>query len=139
MILIDNGLLKLDYSPSTDILEVEYPDLHDFMLSEIRHNINILVDMIRHYDVKRVLLDSTRTVISVSDEESKEVAMYLAAGLMKTRLQKVARVQSTSEAVEKTAQGNMRHIKETQSLPFELQNFTSKTEALEWLKSNNTI
>lgn len=139
MILLDNGLLKLDYSPSTDILEVEYPDLHDFMLSEIRHNINILIDTVRYYDVKRVLLDSTRTVISVSDEESREVAMYLAAGLMKTRLQKVARVQSPSEAVEKTAQGNMRHIKETQSLPFELQNFTSKTEALDWLKSNITV
>lgn len=133
MILFKNSVIKLDYSPATDILEVEYPDLHDYLLPEIKHTINIMVDTVKNYDVKRVLLDSTRTVISVSDEESREIATFLASGLMKTRVQKVARVQSTSATVETTAQGNIKHIKSGWPLPFQLQNFKSKAEAVEWL------
>ncbi|GAB3538070.1 hypothetical protein GCM10027443_32250 [Pontibacter brevis] len=134
MVLFDNSLIKLDYEPATDILAVEYPDLHDFLLSEIKRSIDTLIDTIKHYDVKRLLLDSTRTVISVSDEESREIALYLTAGLMRTRVQKVARVQSASADVEATAEGNIRHIRQSFALPFEVQNFTAKADAVAWLK-----
>ncbi|MCX2739788.1 hypothetical protein [Pontibacter anaerobius] len=134
MILFENSIVKLDYDPATDIVEIEYPDLHGFLLPEIKHTITILVDYIRNYDVKRMLLDSTKTMVSVSEEESREVAMTLAAGVMKTRVEKVARVQSPSEAVEQTSERNIHHLKQTQQLPFELRNFTSKAEAIAWLK-----
>ena len=103
MILFQNSIVKLDYNPATDILEIEYPDLHGYLLLEIKHNINIIVDIIKSYDVKKLILDSSRTVIAVSEEESREVAMYLAAGIMTTRVQKVARLQSLNTVIEKTA------------------------------------
>lgn len=137
MVLFDNSLIRLDYDPATDILAVEYPDLHGFLLSEIKRSIDTLVDTVKHYDVKRMLLDSTRTVVSVSDEESREIALYLTAGLMRTRVLKVARVQSGSATVEATAEGNIRHIKESLSLPFDVQNFTDRKVAIEWLKKEN--
>lgn len=137
MVLFDNSLIRLDYDPATDILAVEYPDLHDFLLTEIKRSIDTLVDTVKHYDIKRILLDSTQTIISVSDEESREIALYLTAGLMRTRISKVARVQSPSATVEATAKGNIRHIKESISLPFDLQNFTDKKEALLWLQKDN--
>lgn len=137
MVLFDNSLIRLDYDPATDVLAVEYPDLHDFLLTEIKRSIDTLVDTMKNYDVKRIMLDSTRTIISVSDEESREIALYLTAGLMRTRISKVARVQSGSAAVEATAEGNIRHIKESMSLPFGLQNFTDRKEAVEWLKKDN--
>ena len=137
MILFENGIIKLDYAPATDILEVAYPDLEGFLLSEVKHSINILIDNVINYDVKRVLLDATRTVIAVSDEESREVATYLAAGLMKSRVQKVARVQSASASVENTAQSNIRHINNSFLLPFQLQNFNLKPDAIGWLMSNH--
>lgn len=136
MLLFKNSVIKLDYNPAADILEVGYPDLHGFLLPEIKHSIDIMVDNVKSYDVKRVLLDSTRTVISVSDEESREVAVYLAAGLVKTRVRKVARLQSARASVETTAQGNIKHIIESQALPFRLQNFTVRTEAIVWLISH---
>ncbi|MCC9138043.1 hypothetical protein ACFSKU_03655 [Pontibacter silvestris] len=133
MVLFDNSLIRLDYTPATDILAVEYPDLHDFLLSDIKRSIDTLVDTAKHYDVKRVLLDSTRTVSSVSEEASRKIAAYLAAGLMGTRVVKVARVQSPSATVETTAQENMKHVRQSLPLPFELQNFTCRAEAVEWL------
>lgn len=137
MVLFDNSLIRLDYNPATDIMEVEYPDLHDYLLIEIKRSIDTLLDTVRNYDVKRLLLDSTRTIISVGDAESREIATYLAAGLTKTRVQKVARVQSPSSAVETRAQENISHIRKLSQLPFELRNFTSKAEATEWLKGSS--
>ena len=133
MILLQNSILKLDYNPATDILEIDYPDLHGFLVLEIKHNINSLVDIVKNYDIKKVLLDSTKTVMSVSAEESKQVATYLAAGLAQTRVQQVARVQSRSTNVETTAQDNIKHIQTSLSLPFQLRNFTSKADAIAWL------
>src|SRR5688500_3020790 len=133
MILLQNSILKLDYNPATDILEIDYPDLHGFLVLEIKHNINALVDIIKNYDIKKVLLDSTKTVISVSEEESKQVATYLAAGLVQTRVQKVAREQTQITNVETTAQFNISHIQASLSLPFQLKNFTSKADAIAWL------
>lgn len=135
MILFKNSILNLDYNPATDILEVGYPDLHDFLLPEIKHSINILIDTVKHYDVKRVLLDSTRTTSSVGPDESREIAVYLASGLMTTRVQKVARLQSPSLHIEERAQGNIKHIQEANQLPYQLQNFTSKEVAIDWLKA----
>lgn len=130
MILFESSIIKLDYNPATDILDVSYPDLHDYFLAEIKHTINIMVDLIKNYDVKKLILDATKTIISVSDEESREVATFLATGLMKTRIQKVARVQSLNSKVEITTQGNIRHIQASGELPFQVQNFTSKAAAI---------
>ncbi|MBF9255044.1 hypothetical protein I2I11_17230 [Pontibacter sp. 172403-2] len=133
MVLFQNSIVKLDYNPATDILEIEYPDLHGYLLLEIKHNIDIIVDIIKSYDVKRLILDSTRTVISVSEEESREIAMYLAMGVMKTRVQKVARLESYNSTLEEAAQNNVRHIEESQLLPFLIKNFTCKADAVAWL------
>lgn len=135
MLLFKNSIITLDYNPAADILEVAYPDLHGFLLPEIKHSIDILIDNVKNYDVKRILLDSTRTVISVSEEESREITVCLAAGFMKTRVQKLARLQSGMASVEATAQGNIKHITETLPLPFQLKTFTSRAEALAWLSA----
>ncbi|HEY4650436.1 MAG TPA: hypothetical protein VIG72_03435 [Pontibacter sp.] len=136
MILLQNSIVTLHYNPATDILEVQYPDLHGFLLPEIKHTINLMMDVIRNYDVKRLLLDSTRTVISVTEEESRDVATYLAAGIMTTRVEKVARVQSGSKKVEETASNNIRHIQQSTTLPFQLRNFTEYHAAIAWLASD---
>ena len=133
MILYQNSIIKLDYNPATDVLEVEYPDLHTFLIPEIKHTINTMIEVIKNYDVKKVLIDSSRTIINVSEDESRDITTYLAAGLMQTRVEKLARVQSSASVVEETAQSNIKHVQDAQSLPFLLQNFSSKTEALHWL------
>ncbi len=56
MILFVNSVIKLNYEPATDIAVVEYPDLHDYLLPEIKHSIDKMVDVIRNYDIKNLLL-----------------------------------------------------------------------------------
>ena len=138
MILFENNIIKLDYNPATDILEARYPDLHDYLLPEIKHSIDILVDTVKNYDVKNVMLDSTRTVFSVSAEESREVALYLASGLSKTRLQKLARVRALNSEVETRAKGTMQHFKETGMLNYDLKSFPSTEDAIKWLREHRS-
>ncbi|WP_347157792.1 hypothetical protein [Pontibacter chitinilyticus] len=133
MLLFQNSLIKLDYNPATDIAVAEYPDLHNYLLPEIKHSIDLMVDTLRSYDVKLLILDGTRTVSTVEVEQGREIAIYLAAGLMKTRLQKLARMQSVADNVEQRAQDNVKHIEKTQVPPFQIQAFTSRAEAIEWL------
>lgn len=135
MILFDNGILKLDYNPATDILEVAYPDLVGYLLPEIKNSIDKLIDTLIGYDIKKVLLDSSKTSVAVSSEESREITLYLVTGLSKTRIQKLARLQSASNAVESTAQNNVSHVKQQGLLTYPVENFTTKPEAIAWLKA----
>ncbi|WP_242919766.1 hypothetical protein [Pontibacter liquoris] len=136
MILFQNSLIKLDYHPATDIAVAEYPDLHSYLLPEIKHSIDLVVDTLRSYDVKLLILDGTRTVSTVESEQGREIATYLAAGLRTTRLQKLARMQSSAGLVEKRAQDNIKHIELTQAPAFQIQAFTSREEATAWLLKN---
>src|SRR5690606_6883212 len=91
-------------------------------------------DTVRSYDIKKVLLDSTRTVVSVTPEESREISVYLASALAKTRVQRLARLQSLDANVETRANGNKHDVQEALSLPFLLRNFSDKAEAIAWLQ-----
>ncbi len=133
MILFQNSVIKLNYNPGSDILEVHYQDLHSYLLPEIKHSIDILVEVVKNYDIKYLLLDSTATQIPVQEEQSREIANNLAASLIQTRVQKVARVQSLSQDVNKYAQENIQHVNQAFELPIELKNFTEKEKALAWL------
>ena len=136
MILHQNSIIKLDYNPATDILQVDYPDLHTFHLPEISESLVLLVETIRNYDVKRLLLDASKTIIEVSEEQNKQLTLQLASDLQKTRIQKVARIQPLDQTRELTAQENIKRIQQAGLLSYQIQTFISKDEALAWLKKN---
>ncbi|WP_276499691.1 hypothetical protein [Pontibacter litorisediminis] len=133
MILHHNSLIKLEYSPATDILQVNYPDLYSYQLSEVRHSLAVMVEAIRNYDVKRLLLDASVTAISIGEAENRELSISLAASLAKTRLQKVARIHPLNPTRESIAQENISNILRAGPLPYQLRTFSNRTQALQWL------
>ena len=135
MILYQNSILTVDYNPGADIMEVVYPDVDGIMLSEVKHSLTIMVDNIRHFDVKKLLIDASKTVITISEEEDEALIRQLAAELAKTRLQKVARIQPLDPLREKQAQKNIERAKEEGLLPYRVKSFAEKTEAIDWLLS----
>lgn len=136
MILHHNSLIKLEYSPATDILQVNYPDLYSYQLAEVRHSLSIMVDTIRNYDVKRLLLDASVTSIHISDEENSELNINLAAELSKTRLQKVARIHPLSPTRETIAQNNIDMMLRSGLISYQLRTFSNRSQALIWLMSH---
>jgi hypothetical protein len=68
-----------------------------------------------------MLLDSRQPVISINPETSRQVAVYLASSLTKTRLKKVARVASFNPDLEKRSEGTIQTINASLAIPFQLE------------------
>lgn len=135
MILLQNSILLLEYDPATDILQVRYPDLQRYHMSEIRHSLHVMVETIRNYDVRRLMLDARTTSVEVDDEENRQMTLELAGMLAKTRLIKIARVQPNNLEYEARAQQNIDAARKAGLLAYEVATFTTPEEALDWLKS----
>lgn len=134
MILHQNGLFTLDYTPATDILFVKWPNSQFVVLGEIRQTFQILVENIRNYDIKYLLIDAQHTSLEVDAQEYKATLLQFAQDLHTTRLRKMARLMSGDEIRER----HLQELLEQQLLlSFEVQNFEDRTTALAWLTSMN--
>ncbi len=131
--LIYSGIITLDYNPTTDVLVTSMPDVRQFGMSEVSFCLGLIVDNIRNYDIKNLLLDSSKSVIEVEDEAYKAITAKFTKDLMSTRLKKIARVGTLDiKREEKSAKLSM-ELKQEFSLPIIFENFTSKAAAMEWL------
>ncbi|MHC2992812.1 hypothetical protein OB13_14940 [Pontibacter sp. HJ8] len=130
MVLHDK-IITLDYNPATDILETSMPDVTHFRLSEVEMCLDVIITNIRIYDIKKLLLDSSNSIVDIDedDEAYKAIAMNFGMALMGTRLKKIARVESTdSEREAKSAE-----VRQQANLPMEFRNFSNRTDAMNWL------
>ncbi|MEJ8804397.1 hypothetical protein [Pontibacter sp. H249] len=134
MILFSNGLILLDYNPADDILSVELPDMQEMTLPEVRRSFQIVIENIINYDIKNLLLDSSKAIVEVEDEEYKAVILQFGTDLMRTRLQRLARVGSTRPVQEKRAANVSEEVKQELNLPIKFGNFTIRADAMNWLK-----
>ena len=135
MILYQNALIVLDYNPSTDILSVEWLNIQPYNLPEIRHTLEMLVESIRNYDVKKLLIDGSKTTVSpeLDEAEYRNIVFKFVSDISKTRLQKSARITTPDQVREaKSKQLSAEAIKNTH-LTIQSQDFATKSEALEWL------
>lgn len=136
MILLKNCDIKLDYNPATDILEIEYPDMYSYQLSEINYNMGLMVASIKNYDIKKLLFDSSKTVIQVSEHEYSEVMDELLLLLAETRLQKVARIALSDKARERIEHYKVVEQEKLLKLPFSIETFKNRSDAKAWLSSS---
>lgn len=81
MIIFKNSLIKFGYAPATDIAVAEYPNLHEFLIPEIKHSTDLLVDAVKSYYVKKFKLDGTKTSSNIEVELGRTIAIHLVAGL----------------------------------------------------------
>ena len=134
MLLYQDSILKLEYDPSTDILEMTWPDMALEQLSEVKQALQTMVETIRDYDVKKLLVDGSKASITIPDEDHTNLDLKLAMDFTSTRIQKIARIESSDLKRESKAEKNRHKIQENLSVPFLMQNFPDRTSALAWLK-----
>lgn len=129
MILFESPLIRLEYSPATDILTADLSAAYEFYLMEVREAFDTLVKNARHYDVKRVLMDSRKRIIQIEEDKYAALLADFLNDLKTTRLQKLARLHTgnnTRENLVKTMQQQVNY-------GFLLKTFTDKDQAIEWL------
>lgn len=129
MIIFENGLIKLDYDPSTDILFVDMPTVNSIVMPEVRRALAIIVEHVRNYDVKRLLIDARKTEVEVNEESYATMIGNFSGELLATRIQRVARIVTHSEVRENV----VREVYKKKQLPIDFQSFTEIAPAVEWL------
>jgi len=125
--------MTLDYDPATDILSLNWPDVKDFLLPEVKRELKVLIDTIKHYDVKKLLIDTSKAKVEVTDAEYQAFVSAFVSTLKDTRLQKLARIGTNNPNREKISD----QAKETSQIDLfmEFRSFNSGPEALAWLQS----
>ena len=137
MILHKDGLIELHYDVKNDILSVKWPDITNFIKSEVQYSFKLLIDAIRHYDVKKLLIDSRHNVVEIPDPEYKSLMLQFSQDLVATRLQKVARIVSFDANRENKVRAVTEQIRPQLKMTLQSENFGTEAEALAWLIKNS--
>ncbi|WP_192820241.1 hypothetical protein [Rufibacter sp. LB8] len=135
MLLYKDSLVELQYEVATDVLSMEWPDVTGFSKSEISHYLQKVIDTLKHYDVRRYLIDSRHNKVEVTETEQKNIAYQFSTELLKTRVNKMARVVGQNTEKERRVENMRQQL--VAELPFEMeyQEFTDMATALSWLKA----
>ena len=137
MILHKDSLIELNYDVATDVLRVHWPDLSGFTMPEINYSLKKLIDTLRHYDIKKLLIDSrTSSVADITREEHHMVLLNFAKKLMTTRLEKLARIQTKDNNRENMVAQTAEEAINDLGIQYQFQNFSDETTALNWLNDN---
>lgn len=131
--LIHNGIINLDYNPATDILITSMPDIRQIGLSEASFCLELVVENIRCYDIKYLLLDANKSVMDAEDQTYKAVTTKFAQDLTNTHLKRIARVETPDTRWEEKAAKVALELRQELNLPIEYQTFPTKAEVLGWL------
>lgn len=127
--IIPSKFIKLEYSPTTDVLFIEWPNMQDYSLPEIRYILQDVVSTVKYYDIKKILADTRKSSLRVDAASYADVLNQLARDLMTTRLEKFARLSTQDRNREKI-------VKTASALTvgvIQFKNFDNAGEALEWL------
>ncbi|WP_210466826.1 hypothetical protein [Rufibacter roseolus] len=84
----------------------------------------------RNYDIKRLLFDARETQVDVREEVFAPIISQFVQDLATTRVQKVARVISSSVFREHV----VRKVFNNNVLPIQFESFSEMEPAVEWLK-----
>ncbi|WP_162056113.1 hypothetical protein [Pontibacter pamirensis] len=133
MILYENGFIRLEYDASTEMLYVDGPDVQEYALMRVYEASNIIVGAIGKYNIKRLLIDSSETVVDLCHEDYKVVMNQFTRNLMKTSLQKVVRVANRDAARESGVEKYVKQVNQRAKPSLAFQNFTSRAAAIAWL------
>jgi tRNA nucleotidyltransferase (CCA-adding enzyme) len=131
MIIFKNGFLMLEYEPTSDILSFEMPNVDDVVMPEMKRSLTVIVEHVRNYDVKRILLDARQTNIWVDENSYESIISEFYHDLMATRVQKIARLVAPDSVRERV----VKKLLDNMHLSVEVQPFTEVGAAVAWLKS----
>lgn len=134
MIIYQSGLLSLDYSPATDVLTAELPNVVEFGVPELSRALAIVGENAHNYDIKRLLLDSSKVLVDkMGDEDYRAVVGEFIAGLTRSRLERLARVNGTVPSHEERVLTVANDATQRLGSPFMIRTFFGREDALRWL------
>ena len=129
MILYQNSLMQMDFDPGNSLMIVIWPNFEAYSLADTKLALSRLINTVKNYDVKKLLVDATNAKIAVEMEAYEEIVKHFTSLLQDTKLELIARVMTTDPDREARAKNMVQHL----SGNIRLRNFSSVAEAKTWL------
>ena len=135
MILHTDRYFEHLYDVKNDLVFVKWPTIETIYLPEIMHSVSKLVQNVTNYNVRHLLIDASLSQNLASHEEANQVIYLLTEGLAKSRLEKLARVESSN--VNREMMLRQMVIEMNQQYPFETRFFREVAAARRWMESDS--
>ncbi|WP_210462829.1 hypothetical protein [Rufibacter roseolus] len=126
MIIYENGFVKIHYDPAEDIMFATLPQIDNSLFTEVRRSYDIVVDHVKSYDVKKLLIDASQTQVKVPEEVLLPIFSHFIKGLSSSRLQRLARIISSNISRERIIELTFMHT----SPPFQYEGFPHSHQAI---------
>ncbi|WP_347158333.1 hypothetical protein [Pontibacter chitinilyticus] len=133
MILHRDGLVEMQYDAAVDILKVKWLDSKGATRDEFGYSFQKLLETIRNYDIKKLLIDSREDITAVTDEEYKELNTTFANKLAGTRLARIARLGTTNTSRESFVEALVEDVLALPDTTVAYHNFYDEQHATAWL------
>ena len=127
---IHSELVNLDYNPATDVLSVEWPDIHACNADEIGLALGDIVGNIRNFGVRRLLIDSRKTVGGIGNGHYDKITARFTRDIIASPVEKVARIGSADAARE----ARLAELLKACGMRIAFRNFATREEAVTWLE-----
>ncbi|WP_162426828.1 hypothetical protein [Pontibacter pudoricolor] len=136
MLLHKDGLIELKYDVVQDILFLRWPDMSGMTMPEIEFSLKKLIDTLRHYDIKNLLIDSRESKADLDKEEHRALMLRFSEYLTSTRLKKMARLATTDLHRENVVDHAVEEATNRLGITFEFRNFADEAGALKWIRED---
>lgn len=133
MILFQNDTITLVYTPATQVLTFNYPNLHSHSVSKVKHNLDTLVETVRKHRIKGVLLDASESHVTVHEDVFMLVTNYMLIGLKSAEVLRVGRLPFRDRDTELLAKKYFDHIGFLLSSSLQIRKHFSRSDAHAWL------
>lgn len=123
-------LITLSWMEDVDILSVTWSESVPYNTSEIEQSIDKVIETIKNYNCKKLLIDASEAHFLSDDELLRITLTDFGTKLSKTGIEKVARIITSDQ----TREARIQTIRTEVSFPFKIYDISNREQALHWLK-----
>src|SRR5688572_5253816 len=135
MILHSDRYFEHLYDVKLDMVSIKWPTIESIYLPEILNSVSILVENVINYNIRNMLVDASETKILADYEDADKVVHLFVDGLAKSRLERLARIESSiseREIMLKLLASEMNN-----KYSYETRFFNDYSSAYKWLEQGN--
>lgn len=136
MILHSDRYFEHLYNVKLDMVSVKWPTIESIYLPEILNSVSILVENVINYNIRNILVDASETKLLADYYDADKVVHLFIDGLAKSRLEKLARIESLNsdrESMLKLLASEMNN-----KYQYETRFFNDYNSAYKWLEQGNS-
>lgn len=139
MVLYEDLTVKIELYPAGGIIYIEWFDQNVFRMSDFEFSFTLLMENLERYGVKKLLVQTSRTMIHLPDAEYISVIGLLQSGLAHSRVLKVAKLFVDKSERDLRCKKYFKDMLNEMELEIGFRNFDTCGEALDWLKEDSQL